>query len=215
MSEVRTPRPQSISTLSHISQEGKIYAEVVAIHIKPAPSLLSTSMASLCPRSLSGAAIRTIAPSGQPSSMPLRCLHHTARPHATRPSFHSYSETHHLHSPKFSCSSSSRHHQSRTFTSYPARLALKTVQQARARQRSGPFSAAAAIVFFASGAGLVVYFRYEKARMERKRIAEATKGVGKPKIGGTFDLVDQEGRGFGDGDMKGGFSIVSVLSYLP
>ncbi len=44
--------------------------------------------------------------------------------------------------------------------------------------------------------------------MERQRIAEATKGMGKPKVGGTFDLVDQEGKRFTDEDLKGGYSIV-------
>lgn len=44
--------------------------------------------------------------------------------------------------------------------------------------------------------------------MERKRIAEATKGVGKPKVGGPFELVDQEGRKFTDEDLKGGYSLV-------
>ena len=51
--------------------------------------------------------------------------------------------------------------------------------------------------------------------MERKRVAEAAKGVGRPKIGGTFQLVDQEGETFGDGDLKGGFSIVSSSSVRP
>jgi protein SCO1 len=44
--------------------------------------------------------------------------------------------------------------------------------------------------------------------MERKRIAEATKGVGRPKVGGEFTLVDHTGRVFGDGDMRGKYSLV-------
>lgn len=40
-------------------------------------------------------------------------------------------------------------------------------------------------------------------------MAEAAKGVGKPKIGGTFTLMDQEGKTFTDEDMKGGFTLVS------
>ena len=55
---------------------------------------------------------------------------------------------------------------------------------------------------------MIVYFRYEKARIERKRIADASKGVGRPKVGGEFELVDQEGRTFGDERLKGGFSLV-------
>ena len=88
----------------------------------------------------------------------------------------------------------------------------KTVQQLAARNRSGPFSIRAALVFLVAGAGLTVYFRYERTRMERKRVAEATKGVGKPKIGGHFDLIDHNEEPFSDGDMKGGFSIVSHKS---
>ena len=45
--------------------------------------------------------------------------------------------------------------------------------------------------------------------MERQRIAEASKGVGRPKVGGEFELLNHDGRPFGDGDMKGGFSLVS------
>ena len=58
---------------------------------------------------------------------------------------------------------------------------------------------------------MIFYFRYEKARLDRRRIAEATKGIGKPKVGGTFELVDQEGVKFTDGDMKGGYSLVSAI----
>ena len=46
--------------------------------------------------------------------------------------------------------------------------------------------------------------------MERQRIAEASKGVGRPKVGGEFELLDQEGQPFGDREMKGGFSLVSA-----
>ena len=45
--------------------------------------------------------------------------------------------------------------------------------------------------------------------MERKRIAEAAKGIGRPKVGGPFELVDQNGRTFTDRDMKGKYSLVS------
>lgn len=55
------------------------------------------------------------------------------------------------------------------------------------------------------------YFRFEKARVERKRVAEASKGMGRPKVGGEFELVDQEGKNFDDEALKGGFSLVSRL----
>ncbi|KAI9797378.1 MAG: Cu-binding protein [Candelina submexicana] len=44
--------------------------------------------------------------------------------------------------------------------------------------------------------------------MERKRIAEATKGVGKPKVGGSFELMDQDGRRFTDENMLGKYALV-------
>lgn len=56
---------------------------------------------------------------------------------------------------------------------------------------------------------MIVYFRYEKERLERQRVADAAKGVGRPKLGGTFELLDHEGKAFTDQDMKGVFSLVS------
>lgn len=44
--------------------------------------------------------------------------------------------------------------------------------------------------------------------MQRKRIAEAAKGVGRPKVGGTFELVDQNGKPFTSEMMKGKYSLV-------
>lgn len=87
----------------------------------------------------------------------------------------------------------------------------KTVEEARSRYKSGPFSWKGGVLFIGAGAGLVFYFRYEKARMERKRVAEAAKGVGKPKVGGEFELVDQRGRRFSSEDLKGKYSLVSVI----
>jgi protein SCO1/2 len=46
--------------------------------------------------------------------------------------------------------------------------------------------------------------------MERKRVAEATKGIGKPKVGGPFELIDQNRKPFTDADMKGKYSLVSL-----
>lgn len=44
--------------------------------------------------------------------------------------------------------------------------------------------------------------------MQRKRVAEATKGVGRPKVGGPFELIDQDGKPFTDNDLKGRYSLV-------
>ncbi|KAF2805305.1 SCO1 protein [Mytilinidion resinicola] len=66
----------------------------------------------------------------------------------------------------------------------------------------------AGFLFLATGIGLTVYFRYEKERLARKRIAEHTKGYGKPKVGGPFDLVDTEGRRFTHEDLMGKYALV-------
>ncbi|KAI6247304.1 Protein SCO1, mitochondrial [Erysiphe necator] len=84
----------------------------------------------------------------------------------------------------------------------------KTLQEAKSRYRSGPFSATAGVLFVATGIGLILYFRHEKARMERKRVAEATKGVGKPKVGGPFELLNQNGEKWSSENMKGHYSLV-------
>jgi len=44
--------------------------------------------------------------------------------------------------------------------------------------------------------------------MERKRIADSTKGVGKPKLGGPFTLLDQNGNEFTEEKMKGRYTLV-------
>jgi protein SCO1 len=44
--------------------------------------------------------------------------------------------------------------------------------------------------------------------MKRKRIAEASKGVGKAKVGGPFSLIDQDGQQFTSEDLKGKYCLV-------
>ncbi|GAP93203.1 hypothetical protein SAMD00023353_10800040 [Rosellinia necatrix] len=88
------------------------------------------------------------------------------------------------------------------------RYKSKTVEEARSRYRTGPFSWKAGVLFVLAGCGLVWYFESEKQRMHRRRIAEATKGVGKPKVGGDFKLVDHEGRPFSSAELKGRYSLV-------
>lgn len=57
---------------------------------------------------------------------------------------------------------------------------------------------------------MIWYFEHEKGRMQKKRIAEANKTVGKPKVGGSFNLVDQDGKPFTDADLRGKYSLVSI-----
>lgn len=58
------------------------------------------------------------------------------------------------------------------------------------------------------------YFKSEKDRLQRKRIRDQSKGYGKPRIGGEFDLIDQNGARFTSDDMKGKFSLVRHLPRL-
>ncbi|KAF2109712.1 SCO1/SenC-domain-containing protein [Lophiotrema nucula] len=96
----------------------------------------------------------------------------------------------------------------RGFSNSTSKQALKTIEQVRARNKGGPFNLTAAVLFVATACGLYAYFTYEKERMARQRIAEQTKGVGKPKVGGAFDLVDQDGIRFTNEDMAGKYALV-------
>jgi hypothetical protein len=91
------------------------------------------------------------------------------------------------------------------------RSKARTMGQIRARNATGPFSWKSALLFVLTGAGMIVYFRVEKDRLERKRIAEMSKGVGKPKVGGPFVLKDLEGKVFTEEELKGRYSFVSLL----
>ncbi|KAF3168121.1 Cu-binding protein [Orbilia oligospora] len=86
---------------------------------------------------------------------------------------------------------------------------FKTVQEAEARHKSGPFSFRAGALFVLTGVGLYSYFTYEKGRMERMRVTESHKGVGKARIGGEFTLTDQNGQRITDKEARDGkFSLV-------
>ncbi|KAK1780522.1 SCO1/SenC-domain-containing protein [Copromyces sp. CBS 386.78] len=88
------------------------------------------------------------------------------------------------------------------------RRTYKTVEEAKSKYRSGPFSWKAGLLFVLTGAGLLWYFEHEKQRMQRKRIADATKGVGRPKVGGPFELIDHNGKPMTEKDLKGRYSLV-------
>ncbi|DAA72895.1 TPA_exp: Uncharacterized protein A8136_5339 [Trichophyton benhamiae CBS 112371] len=84
----------------------------------------------------------------------------------------------------------------------------KTIEQLKARSSTGPFSWKSAVLFVLTGAGMIVYFQYEKARLERERIVEMSKGVGKPRVGGPFVLKDLNGETFTEENLKGKYSFV-------
>jgi len=75
-------------------------------------------------------------------------------------------------------------------------------------RRLQPFSLASGAFFLLCGGGVAWYFSHEKARLARLRIREASKGVGKPRIGGPFSLIDQDGKRFTSEDLKGKFTLV-------
>jgi protein SCO1 len=96
----------------------------------------------------------------------------------------------------------------RAFSNTSSRQKLTTIDQIKARNKGGPFNLTAVVLFIATAGGLWAYFTYEKERMARKRIAEQTKGVGKPKVGGPFSLVDQDGNVYSSDNMLGKYSLV-------
>ncbi|KAE9974175.1 hypothetical protein BLS_003256 [Venturia inaequalis] len=71
-----------------------------------------------------------------------------------------------------------------------------------------PLTLKAGLVFLLTGAAIIIYFREERLRMERKKIAEQTKGIGRPKVGGPFNLIDHDGNPFTEQDLKGKYALV-------
>lgn len=60
---------------------------------------------------------------------------------------------------------------------------------------------------------MVFYFRYEKARLERKRLVEMSKGYGKPKVGGPFSLKDTDGNEATEKSLLGKYSMVCLARH--
>jgi protein SCO1/2 len=94
-------------------------------------------------------------------------------------------------------------------------------EKAKDRAAVGPFNAKAAGLFVATGIGLFLYFRSEKQAVEeRKRLETAQAKVGRPKIGGDFDMImpapespsapaiNVKGRQFSASDLNGSFSLI-------
>ncbi|CAE6497362.1 unnamed protein product [Rhizoctonia solani] len=80
---------------------------------------------------------------------------------------------------------------------------------ARNRATVGVFSWKAAALFVATGASLYYYFTTEKAKLEeRKRQQAADSKVGKPKVGGPFQLVSHENKPFSDTDLLGKWCLI-------
>ncbi|GAA6005498.1 SCO family protein [Rhodotorula paludigena] len=81
--------------------------------------------------------------------------------------------------------------------------------QTQNRSQAGPFTLKAGALFLVTGVGLYFYFESEKQKLqERKRQETAAARVGRPKIGGPFQLTDQNGNTFSDKDLLGKWSMV-------
>lgn len=66
----------------------------------------------------------------------------------------------------------------------------------------------AATIFILTGAALIFYFRRERERVEIERLEESNRGIGKPLVGGPFNLTDQDGKPFSDKDLHGKYSLI-------
>ncbi|OLL26895.1 Protein SCO1, mitochondrial [Neolecta irregularis DAH-3] len=81
-------------------------------------------------------------------------------------------------------------------------------EQIRSRERRGPFTWKAGVLFLVTGSFLAWYFKSEKERMKRKRRGESNKAIGKPRVGGPFKLIDHNGKNVTDEDFLGRHMLV-------
>ncbi|WFD30900.1 Cu-binding protein [Malassezia sp. CBS 17886] len=73
----------------------------------------------------------------------------------------------------------------------------------------GPFNLRSGLVFIATGIGLYFYFQHEKKKVREKRAIQAMDdNVGRPRIGGPFQLVSTTGHPFTETDLDGSFSLI-------
>ncbi|KAE8390893.1 SCO1/SenC-domain-containing protein [Aspergillus alliaceus] len=96
----------------------------------------------------------------------------------------------------------------RSFSTTTLRARARTMGQLKARNSTGPFSWKSALLFVITGGAMIIYFRVEKERLARKRVAEMSKGVGRPKVGGPFVLKDLNGNQYTEENLKGKYSFV-------
>ncbi|KAH3666023.1 hypothetical protein OGAPHI_004212 [Ogataea philodendri] len=66
----------------------------------------------------------------------------------------------------------------------------------------------AVVVFVVFGSALTYVFTNEKEKLKLRREAEQNRGVGKPLIGGPFNLVDTDNNKFTQDNLQGKFSII-------
>ncbi|KAL2918703.1 Cu-binding protein [Polyrhizophydium stewartii] len=63
-------------------------------------------------------------------------------------------------------------------------------------------------LFLVSGVALMAYFFHEKKKVDEEREASKNQEVGKPKVGGSFSLVDHNGRPVTDLDFLGKYMLI-------
>ncbi|KAG8901428.1 Cu-binding protein [Tulasnella sp. 403] len=82
-------------------------------------------------------------------------------------------------------------------------------QAARDRTAVGPATWRSAVLFIVTGVGLYYYFENEKKRVKARKEAElANVKTGRPKVGGPFSLIDQDGKPFTESNLLGKWSLV-------
>lgn len=85
-------------------------------------------------------------------------------------------------------------------------------ERAKDRFAIGPFNLTAATLFLATGAGLFLYFQYERSQVAARKAAESENArVGRPRVGGPFELVmatKEGGYRVTHEDLEGAFSLV-------
>nr|CDI56810.1 probable SCO1-involved in stabilization of Cox1p and Cox2p [Melanopsichium pennsylvanicum 4] len=89
------------------------------------------------------------------------------------------------------------------------RYSSQREESAKDKLAIGPFNLKAGLLFLVTGAGLLYYFRTEKQNVEQRRKAEtASAKVGRPRIGGPFNLITSTSHPFTHQDLLGSFSLV-------
>ncbi|KAG8995773.1 Cu-binding protein [Tulasnella sp. JGI-2019a] len=89
------------------------------------------------------------------------------------------------------------------------RLYSSREQAARDRDAVGPATWRAGVLFILAGGGLYFYFESEKQKVQERRAKELKSSKsGRPKVGGPFSLLDQDGKTFTEQDLMGNWSLV-------
>lgn len=82
-------------------------------------------------------------------------------------------------------------------------------ESAKDKLAVGPFNLRAGLLFLVTGAGLLFYFQNEKAKVAERKVQESANAkVGRPRIGGPFELVTASSHPFTHQDLLGSFTLV-------